>query len=118
MHTSVTIGYDVASGDVIKALVKGAKETKLILDKPEPFVLVKSLDDFYINYEINCHTKHPEKSGIIYSSLHENIKNQLHNAGIEILSPHYNAVRDGNVLAVPLENIPKDYTKSGFKIES
>ena len=118
LHTSVTIGYDVASGDVIKALVKGAKETKLILDKPEPFVLVKSLDDFYINYEINCHTKHPEKSGIIYSSLHENIKNQLHNAGIEILSPHYNAVRDGNVLAVPLENIPKDYTKSGFKIES
>ncbi|WP_405562742.1 mechanosensitive ion channel family protein [Polaribacter sp. Asnod6-C07] len=116
LHTSVTIGYDVPSGDVIQALVKGAKNTQMILDKPEPFVLVKSLDDFYINYEINCHTKHPEKSAVIYSYLHESIKNELHNAGIEILSPHYSAIRDGNVLTVPPENVPKDYVKPGFKV--
>lgn len=116
LHTSVTIGYDVPSGDVIQALVKGAKNTQMILQKPEPFVLVKSLDDFYINYEINCHTKHPEKSAVIYSYLHESIKNELHNAGIEILSPHYNAVRDGNDLIVPPENVPKNYVNPGFKI--
>lgn len=118
LHTSVTIGYDVPSGDVIQALVKGAKNTEMILEKPAPFVLVKSLDDFYINYEINCHTKNPEKGALIYSLLHESIKNELHTAGIEILSPHYNAVRDGNVLTVPPENVPKGYTKSGFKIEN
>lgn len=118
LHTSVTIGYDVPSGEVIQALVKGAKNTAMILDKPEPFVLVKSLDDFYINYEINCHTKNPEKGAVIYSLLHESIKNELHNAGIEILSPHYNAVRDGNVLTVPPENVPKDYVKPGFKVEN
>ena len=50
------------------------------------------------------------------ASMHENIKNEMHNAGIEILSPHYNAVRDGNSLTVPPENIPKDYKKTGFKI--
>lgn len=116
LHTSVTIGYDVPSGDVIAALVKGAKNTQMVLGKPIPFVLVKSLDDFYINYEINCHTKNPEKGALIYSQLHENIKDELHNAGIEILSPHYNAVRDGNVLTVPPENMPKGYTKPGFKI--
>jgi small-conductance mechanosensitive channel len=116
LHTSVTIGYDVPSGDVIKALVKGAKNTQMVLEKPEPFVLVKSLDDFYINYEINCHTKNPEKGAVIYSLLHESIKNELHLAGIEILSPHYNAVRDGNVLTVPPENVPKGYVKPGFKI--
>lgn len=116
LHTSVTIGYDVPSGDVIQALVKGAKNTELILQKPEPFVLVKSLDDFYINYEINCHTKNPEKGALIYSYLHESIKNELHNAGIEILSPHYSAVRDGGALTVPPENIPKDYVQPGFKI--
>jgi small-conductance mechanosensitive channel len=88
----------------------------MILQTPEPFVLVKSLDDFYINYEINCHTKHPEKGALIYSYLHENIKNELHNAGIEILSPHYNAVRDGNDLTVPPENKPKGYKKPGFNI--
>lgn len=118
LHTSVTIGYDVPSGEVIQALVKGAKNTDMILEKPEPFVLVKSLDDFYINYEINCHTKNPEKGAVIYSLLHESIKNELHNAGIEILSPHYNAVRDGNVLTVPPENVPKDYVKPGFKVEN
>ena len=116
LHTSVTIGYDVPSGDVIKALVSGAKKTQMILEKPEPFVLVKSLDDFYISYEINCHTKNPEKSALIYSYLHENIKNEMHNAGIEILSPHYSALRDGNSLTVPPENVPKDYIKPGFKI--
>ncbi|MFD2530598.1 MULTISPECIES: mechanosensitive ion channel family protein [Polaribacter] len=118
LHTSVTIGYDVPSGEVIKALVKGAKNTKMILESPEPFVLVKSLDDFYINYEINCHTKNPEKGALIYSLLHESIKNELHNAGIEILSPHYNAVRDGSVLTVPPENVPKGYVKPGFKVEN
>ena len=118
LHTSVTIGYDVPSGEVISALVKGAKNTQFILEKPEPFVLVKSLDDFYINYEINCHTKNPEKAAIIYSYLHESIKNELHNAGIEILSPHYNAVRDGNVLTVPPENIPKNYVRPGFKLDN
>ena len=118
LHTSVTIGYDVPSGDVIKALVKGAKNTELILEKPEPFVLVKSLDDFYINYEINCNTRYPEKSALIYSYLHESIKNELHNAGIEILSPHYNAVRDGNILTVPPENMPKDYVRPGFKFSN
>ena len=116
LHTSVTIGYDVPSGKVIRALVTGAKNTPLILEEPEPFVLVKSLDDFYISYEINCHTKSPEKSAVIYSQLHKHIKNELHNAGIEILSPHYSAIRDGNVLTVPPENIPKDYVKTGFKI--
>ena len=49
--------------------------------------------------------------------LHENLKNSLHDAGIEILSPHYQAVRDGNVLTVPPENIPKDYKKPGFSFE-
>ena len=118
LHTSVTIGYDVPSNDVIKALIAGAKKTEMILETPTPFVFVKNLDDFYVNYEINVYTKNPEKSALIYSMLHENIKNELHTAGIEILSPHYHAVRDGNVLTVPPENIPEGYVQPGFKFES
>ena len=117
LHTSVTIGYDVPSDDVIKALKKGAKSTDSILSEPVPFVLIKSLDDFYVNYELNVYTKNPEKSSKIYSVLHENIKNELHQAGIEILSPHYHAVRDGNSLTVPPSNIPENYAKPGFKID-
>lgn len=117
LHTSVTIGYDVSSNEVLKALIEGAKNTEFILSEPSPFVLIKSLDDFYVNYEVNAYTKNPEKGSAIYSMLHENLKNALHNAGIEILSPHYQAVRDGNVLTVPPENIPNDYEKPGFKFE-
>ncbi|GAA4275259.1 hypothetical protein U6A24_17985 [Aquimarina gracilis] len=103
---------------MIKALVEGAKKTDLVLEDPLPFVLVKSLDDFYVNYELNVYTKNPDQSAKIYSSLHENIKNELHAAGIEILSPHYQAVRDGNVLTVPPENIPDGYVQPGFKFEN
>jgi len=117
LHTSVTIGYDVTSDAVIKALMEGAKKTELVLSEPKPFVLIKSLDDFYVNYEINVYTKSPDKSALIYSMLHENLKNELHAAGIEILSPHYQAMRDGNVLTVPPENIPENYVQPGFKIE-
>ncbi|WP_281987853.1 mechanosensitive ion channel family protein [Aquimarina aggregata] len=116
LHTSVTIGYDVTGNDVVKALIEGAKKTDLILSDPVPFVLIKSLDDFYVNYEINVYTKNPEKSALIYSMLHENLKDELHHAGIEILSPHYQAIRDGNVLTVPPENIPQNYIKPGFKV--
>ncbi len=117
LHTSVTIGYDVSSNEVIEALKMGAKNTDQVLSEPVPFVLIKSLDDFYVNYELNVYTKNPEKSAAIYSILHENIKNELHQSGIEILSPHYHAVRDGNNLAVPPSNIPENYAKPGFKID-
>jgi small-conductance mechanosensitive channel len=118
LHTSVTIGYDVPSKEVVAALIKGAQKSEHILQEPAPFVLIKALDDFYVNYEINGYTKNPEKAAVIYSILHENIKNELHIAGIEILSPHYQAIRDGNVLTVPPENVPKDYIKPGFKVEN
>ncbi|WP_025742834.1 mechanosensitive ion channel family protein [Aquimarina pacifica] len=117
LHTSVTIGYDVSSNKVLKALIEGAKKTELILQEPSPFVLIKSLDDFYVNYEVNAYTKNPEKAAVIYSMLHDHLKNELHNAGIEILSPHYSAMRDGNVLTVPPENIPENYVIPGFKIQ-
>ncbi|MHA7055783.1 hypothetical protein ACWGOQ_0001080 [Aquimarina sp. M1] len=88
------------------------------MSNPSPFVLIKSMDDFYVNYEINAYTKNPKKSAVIYSLLHENLKNELHHAGIEILSPHYHAVRDGNMLTVPPSNVPENYKKPGFEIEN
>lgn len=118
LHTSVTIGYDVPSVQVIKALQKAARQIELLEETPSPFVLIKSLDDFYVQYELNAYTKNPEKSALTYSKLHDKIKDALHEAGIEILSPHYHAVRDGNILTVPPENMPEAYQKPGFHIEN
>jgi small-conductance mechanosensitive channel len=101
LHTSVTIGYDVPWDKVNKLLLRAARNTTLIQKDPKPFVLQKSLDDYYVNYEINAYTKQPKKMALIYSELHKNILDAFNGAGIEILSPQYNAVRDGNPSTIP-----------------
>lgn len=85
---------------------KNEEEEKNSLD---PFVLITSLDDFYLSYELNAYLDpevsllEPEKIPKIYSELHQNIKKYFENKDIEILSPHYEVQRerDGNILAVP-----------------
>jgi len=101
VHTTVTIGYDVPWKQVRELLVDAARETKNILEKPDPFVLQTALDDFYVSYEINAYTKEPKYMAFIYSDLHRNILEKFDAAGIEIMSPHYYAMRDGNATTVP-----------------
>ena len=52
----------------------------------------------------------------IYSDLHQNIQDKFNEAGIEIMSPHYSAVRDGNATAIPDEYLPKGYSPKPFRI--
>ena len=103
LHTTLTIGYDVPWRDVHQTLLEAAKKTNFILEEPVPFVLQTSLDDFYISYQLNGYTKHPNQQASIYSELHQNIQDCCSQAGIEILSPHYRALRDGNELTNPLK---------------
>lgn len=101
VHTTVTIGYDVPWKDVHKALLNAAERTDMIQSEPAPFVLQTGLDDFYVAYQINAYTREPNKQPRIYSSLHQNIQDCFNEAGIEILSPHYRAGRDGNAITIP-----------------
>ncbi len=100
VHTTVSIGYDVPWEAIHKALIEAALKTEMIEKEPQPFVLQTSLDDFYVSYQINVYTKHPTKQPRIYSSLHQNIQDSFNAAGIEIMSPHYSALRDGNATTV------------------
>ena len=54
----------------------------------------------------------------IYSELHQNIQDKFNEAGVEIMSPHYSAVRDGNTTAIPEEYLPKGYSPRPFRIFS
>jgi len=116
LHTSVTIGYDVPWKQVRDLLVEAARDTKNILEKPEPFVLQTSLDDFYVSYEINAYTKEPKYMAFTYSELHKNILDKFDAAGVEIMSPHYYALRDGNASAVPSVLNAKGYAAPAFKV--
>lgn len=116
IHTTVTIGYDVPWKDIQQALIKAALKTEMTEKTPEPFVLQTSLDDFYVSYQINVYTKEPTKQPRIYSSLHQNIQDSFNEAGIEIMSPHYNAMRDGNTTTIPSNYLDKDYESPVFNI--
>lgn len=117
MHTTVTIGYDVPWKDIHQALLNAANRTNFLLKEPKPFVLQTSLDDFYVSYQINAYTKEPNKQAGIYSDLHQNIQDCCNEMGIEILSPHYRAARDGNMTTIPVNYLDKDYKAPEFNIK-
>jgi small-conductance mechanosensitive channel len=118
LHTAVTIGYDVPWRRVHELLLAAAADTPDVRKEPAPFVLQTSLDDFSVRYELNAYTDRPNSMAITYSGLHQKIQDRFNKAGVEILSPHYTAVRDGNRSTVPEEYLPSSYRAPGFRIFS
>ncbi|HEY4206858.1 MAG TPA: mechanosensitive ion channel family protein, partial [Puia sp.] len=116
LHTTVTIGYDTPWKGIHAALIEAAKRTELVERTPEPFVLQTSLDDFYVSYQLNVYTKEANRQAVIYSQLHQNIQDACNEAGIEIMSPHYQSMRDGNATTIPPDYMPGDYEAPPFTI--
>jgi small-conductance mechanosensitive channel len=116
IHSTVTIGYDVPWKDIHQVLIDAATKTDLVLQQPKPFVLQTSLDDFYVSYEINAYIKEPNKQALIYSMLHQNIQDICNERGIEIMSPHYRAARDGNTSTIPTNYLGKEYKAPSFNV--
>ena len=103
LHTTITIGYDVAWPRVHELLLSAAEKTTNVESDPSPFVLQTALNDFYVEYELNVTTREPGLKPSTYSELHANILNAFGEAGVEITSPHYRANRDGTALAIPAD---------------
>ncbi|WP_243406905.1 mechanosensitive ion channel family protein [Cuspidothrix issatschenkoi] len=118
IHTTITLGYDLPWRKVHQALIDAALATNNILTEPIPFVLQTSLDDFYVSYELNAYSNKPMLMANIYSELHQNIQDKCNEAGMEILSPHYSAVRDGNQTTIPENYLSEDYKPPGFRLSS
>lgn len=118
LHSTITIGYDVPWRDVHRLLKAAAQKTENINATPEPFILQTELSDFYVAYEINCYTSQPDRMAATYSELHQNIQDEFNAGGVEILSPHYRAQRDGNMVTIPAEHLPANYQAPAFRIEN
>ncbi|MEO1003884.1 MAG: mechanosensitive ion channel family protein [Cyanobacteria bacterium J06638_7] len=101
LHSTITLGYDIPWRQAYEVLIAAALRTPGVLAEPAPFVLQSGLDDFYVRYELNAYTADPGVMARIYSSLHENIQDGCNAAGLEIMSPHYRALRDGSELTLP-----------------
>jgi len=116
-HTTVTIGYTAPWRQVHELLISAAVATDDVLHDPPPFVLQTALNDFYVAYELNAYTAKPSNMLDVYSALHQNIQDKFNEAGVEINSPHYTALRDGNQTTIPESYLPDDYTTPAFGIQ-
>ncbi|MCE1230032.1 MAG: mechanosensitive ion channel family protein [Firmicutes bacterium] len=117
LHTTVTIGYDAPWRTVHALLIAAAEATEGLLKDPKPFVLQPSLDDFYVSYQINAYTQTPLIQPRLYSDLHTNIQEKFNEAGVEIMSPHYRALREGGQTTIPADYLPSDYVSPAIRIE-
>ncbi len=112
----ITLGYDVPWENVYETLITSALNTQYVLENPLPFVLQTGLGDFSVTYELKVYTNYPTKMELIYSELHQNMQDKCNEADIEILSPTYSAVRDGNTSTIPETYLPKNYAPEGFLV--
>lgn len=63
------------------------------------------------------YTGQPNRMAALYSQLHANIQDCFNAAGVEILSPHYRAARDGSHTTVPVEHLPPGYVAPPFLVQ-
>ena len=102
----VTIGYDAPWRLVQQLLVDAALATEGLAAKPEPMVLQRSLDDFYVRYELFASIADPRlnlpRRPLITSALNANIQDAFNAAGVQIMSPNFRAQPEQAVL------VPKD----------
>jgi small-conductance mechanosensitive channel len=117
LHTTVTIGYDVPWHRVHEALIRAGLATPSVLANPQPFILQTSLDNSYVSYELNVFTRDAQRMAVTYSELHQNIQDKFNEANIEILSPEFSALRDGNASTIPAGHRPADYRPPSFKLD-
>jgi len=101
LYTEVTIGYDAEWRTVHALLVEAAKRVEGIEHDPEPYVFQTALGDYYVRYELNAITRDSHAQRRIYSDLHAAIQDAFNEAGVEIMSPAFTALRDGNTPAMP-----------------
>jgi small-conductance mechanosensitive channel len=116
LYTSVTIGYDVPWRQVHDLLTSAARATTGIVPEPAPFTLQTSLNDFSVTYELNAYTADVHNLLRIQSELHQNIQDKFNESGVEIMSPTFSAIRDGNQVTIPTDYLPKTYESKGFRI--
>jgi small-conductance mechanosensitive channel len=101
VHTAVTIGYGTPWRQVHALLLDAARSSPGVEEHPPPFVWQTALGDFYVRYELAARCRTPERLPSVLAALHERIQDRFAEAGVEIMSPHYTALRDGSASALP-----------------
>lgn len=89
VSTVVGIGYDEPQAKITRLLIQAARKTKGVKVRPGPCVLRLSLNAFDISYRLNAYVKKGENIVRLHSDLNENVLDELHGAGVQIMTPAY-----------------------------
>ncbi|HEU4647667.1 MAG TPA: mechanosensitive ion channel domain-containing protein [Gemmatimonadales bacterium] len=89
LHSMVGIGYEAPWRQVEAMLLEAAARTPGLLRHPAPFVLLRGLETFAVNYEINVYSDNPHAMFRLYSALHRNILDLFNEYGVQIMTPAY-----------------------------
>jgi small-conductance mechanosensitive channel len=103
IYSSVTIGYNEPWRRIHELLIEAAASLDFVLDDPRPFVLQRALDDSYVEYQVNGAIDAAQSAELpwMYARLHASIQDVFASHDVEIMSPSYFSMRDGNKSTVP-----------------
>ena len=90
-------------GQVHRLLLAAASRTPGVAREPAPFVLQAALSDFYVDYRLRVRVDDPLRRFAVLSELHAQIQDAFNAAGVQIMSPNYEADPDRPKL-VPREH--------------
>jgi len=91
IESKVTIGYDAPWRQVHRLLLDAAQRTPGVMATPAPFVAQAALSDFYVEYVLRARIADVQQRLIARSTLHANIQDAFNEAGVQIMSPNYEA---------------------------
>lgn len=86
---TIGIGYDTAWQQVHELLLKAASQVEAVRVDPAPEIRQSALNDFAVQYDLLFSPDDPAKRSAIMSALHVEIQTAFHDAGVQIMSPHY-----------------------------
>lgn len=101
--TKVTIGYDTPWRQVHAMLELAARRCQLVNQEQAPLVRQLSLQDWYVEYELQVRMKERGLPGPVRTELHGHIQDVFNEFGVQIMSPNFIAQPEQAVL-VPREN--------------
>jgi len=101
MSVDLTLGYDLDWRLVHKLLLAAASKTEGVTGQPLPIVLQQELGDFSVAYRLQAFTRDSVNLPRIHSHLRANVLDTFAEAGVEILSPAYEANREGAGPVIP-----------------
>jgi len=103
LETSLTIGYDAPWRQVHRLLLEAASRTEGTLAEPAPHVMQSELGDFAVRYTLRCRVTDMALRWQIRSALLAHIQDAFNAAGVQIMSPNYEADPEAAKI------VPKEY---------